>query len=303
MAVEILCFGEPLFELNEREVGSFKSSNGGDSSNCAVAAARQGAAAGVLARVGKDRFGESFLEFWRREGIAVTGAAMIQGEFTGIYFVTHGPSGHEFTYYRAGSSSCRWSPTALPRELIQEAKIFHHSGIGLAISPSSAETAFEAVQIAREAGVKISFDPNYRSKLLSPKNACELFIRAFKNCDIALPGIADVEQLLGHSDPDKAVDYFLSLGCEIVALTLGDKGSLVASSDRRERIPPHPVACVDATGAGDTFDGAFLAAYASGEDPFRCGRLANAAAAISTQGFGATESMPNRSEVLELLDN
>ena len=303
MTPEILSFGEPLFEFNEQENGMFLPSHGGDTSNCAVAAARLGASVGILARVGNDRFGKSFLEFWRRERVDSSGAAMIEGEFTGIYFVSHGPSGHEFTYYRAGSASCHWTPRSLPHALIRNAKVFHFSGIGLAISDSSAETAFAAMRTAREAGAKISFDPNYRSKLLAPESARELFCRALQNCDIALPGIADVQQLLGHSDPDEAINYFLSLGCEIVALTLGEQGTVVATCDDRARISPHPVCAVDATGAGDTFDGAFLAEYASGKNPFQCARFANAAAALSTQGFGATKSMPRRSEVLKIMEN
>ena len=303
MSAEILCFGEPLFEFNEQEDGMFLPSHGGDTSNCAVAAARLGASAGILARVGNDRFGESFLEFWRRERVDLSGAALVEGEFTGIYFVSHGPSGHEFTYYRAGSASCNWTPSALPFALIRNTKIFHFSGIGLAISDGSAETAFAAMRTARKAGAKISFDPNYRPQLLSPERAKELFRRGLQNCDIALPGIADVELLFGLSDPDEAIDYFFSLGCEIVALTLGNEGAVVATQSDRNRIPPHSVSAVDATGAGDTFDGAFLAEIASGGNPLQCAVFANAAAALSTRGFGATNPMPNRRDVLRLLEN
>ncbi len=299
--LDILCFGEPLFEFNEQEGGLFLPSQGGDTSNCAVAAARQGASAAVLARVGNDHFGKSFMDFWRREGVDTTGATAVDGEFTGIYIVTHGASGHEFTYYRAGSASCCWTPCDLPRDLIMQTKIFHFSGISLAISENSADTAFAAARIARDAGAKISFDPNYRSKLLSPERAKSLFRDAFQICDIALPGIDDVKFLLGHADPDAAIGYFRSLGCEIVALTLGDQGAIVATQSRCERIAPYRVASVDATGAGDTFDGAFLAEYSKGSDPFYCARHANAAAAISTQGYGATAAMPLRKGVIELL--
>ena len=77
--------------------------------------------------------------------------------------------------------------------------------------------------------------------------------------DILRPGIDDATELTGLSDPDEIVDFYLRLGPKIVALTLGDQGALVATKERREWMAPMKVRLVDATGAGDMFDGAFLA--------------------------------------------
>ena len=94
----------------------------------------------------------------------------------------------------------------------------------------------------------------------------------------------------------------LDLGPEIIALTLGREGTLIATQDHRETIPGHTVKAVDATGAGDTFDGAFLARLEAGDDPFQAARFANAAAALSTTRFGAVAGMPNSSEVEAFLE-
>ena len=82
-----------------------------------------------------------------------------------------------------------------------------------------------------------------------------------------------------------------------MALTLGEEGAVVATREKRERLPPRKVTVVDATGAGDMFDGAFLAEYLRTGDPFAAGRYANVAAALSTEGYGAVAPMPRRSAV------
>ena len=86
-----------------------------------------------------------------------------------------------------------------------------------------------------------------------------------------------------------------------VMLTLGDGGSAVATSQRRERLARHEVELVDATGAGDTFDGAFLVEYLRTGDVFASARWANAAAALAVTGFGAVAPMPRRDAVAKLL--
>ena len=106
-------------------------------------------------------------------------------------------------------------------------------------------------------------------------------------CDIALPGLEDARQLTGLNSPDEIADFYLRLGVSIVALTLGPKGTMVASKKRRAIIPSFAVDAIDATAAGDTFDGTFLAELMAGASPFDAAGYANATAALSTTGYGA----------------
>jgi 2-dehydro-3-deoxygluconokinase len=122
-----------------------------------------------------------------------------------------------------------------------------------------------------------------------------------RSVDIALPGLDDARQLTGLDQPDAIVDFYLKLGASVVALTLGKDGALVATARRRERIGSIPVAAVDATGAGDAFDGAFLAEFLRTGDPFEAARFANAAAALSTLGYGAVPPLPTREQTLAAL--
>ena len=118
-----------------------------------------------------------------------------------------------------------------------------------------------------------------------------------RSCDIALPGLDDALALTAESDPDAIVDFYLRLGARLVVLKLGKAGALVATAKGRERIAARPVAEVDATGAGDCFDGAFLAEFVRAADPFAAARFANVAASLSTLGYGAVAPLPRRAEV------
>ncbi|MBJ6372426.1 sugar kinase [Sedimentitalea sp. CAU 1593] len=297
MTPELMCLGEPLMEFNQQPDGSYRPGHGGDTSNCAIAAARQGARVGYLTRLGADVFGDGFMDLWSVEGVDTTTVRRDKKARTGIYFVTHGAEGHVFSYYRAGSASSLMTPDDLPVDALRATKILHVSGISQAISQSAADTVFAAIDVVREAGGRVSYDPNLRLALWPLDRARAVIHGAMARCDIALPGIDDAMQLTGLNDPDRIVDFYLSLGTGIVALTLGSDGALVATPDTRHRIPGRKVDAVDATGAGDTFDGAFLARLLAGNDPFEAAHYANVAAALSTQGFGAVAPMPRAADV------
>jgi 2-dehydro-3-deoxygluconokinase len=301
MGVDLLCLGEPILEFNQQPDGRYLPGHGGDTSNCAIAAARQGARVGYLTHVGADAFGRSFMELWQAEGVDTGTVREVAGAQTGIYFVTHGPEGHEFSYFRSGSAASRMTPADLPRAALEGAQILHVSGISQAISESAADTVFAAMRIVRAAGGRVSYDSNLRLKLWSLERARAIIHAGMAMADIALPGLEDAEALTGLSDPDRIADFYLGLGAGIVALTLGAKGTLVATPQRRARVPARPVKAVDATGAGDTFDGAFLARIIAGDDPFIAAAYANAAAALAVQGYGAVAPIPRREAVEAIL--
>jgi 2-dehydro-3-deoxygluconokinase len=297
MTPDILCLGEPLVEFNQQRDGRYLPGYGGDTSNAAIAAARQGAQVGYITQVGADSFGRNFLELWSAEGVDASGVAQCADANTGIYFVTHGPDGHEFSYFRAGSAASRMTPASLPAGALENCQILHVSGISQAISNSAADTVFAAIDRVKSAGGRISYDTNLRLSLWPLDRARAVIHAAVAQSDIALPGLDDASLLTGLSDPEDIVDFYLGIGAGIVALTLGADGTLVATSDERQMIPAKRVQLVDATGAGDTFDGAFLARLVAGDDPFQAACYANAAAGLAVQGYGAVAPMPREADV------
>lgn len=293
---ELLCLGEPLLEFNQQPDGRFLMGHGGDTSNCAIAAARSGASVGVITALGQDAFGDSFAALWAENGVAADLVRRRADAATGVYFVTHDENGHAFSYLRAGSAASRFGPADLDPGAIRAARCLHLSGITLAISDTSCDAAFAAIETAREAGVTVSFDTNLRLKLWPLARARAMIGAAVAMCDIALPGLDDARQLTGLTAPEAIAEQYLKAGARIVALTLGAEGTLVATPERVERIAAFRVEAVDATAAGDTFDGAFLAEWLRRGDPFAAARFANAAAALSTRGYGAVAPMPRHAE-------
>jgi 2-dehydro-3-deoxygluconokinase len=299
----ILALGEAMVEFNQAEPNqpAYLQGFGGDTSNFCIAAARQGAAAGFVSAVGPDHFGQLLLGLWRSEGVDTSCVRVDRDAPTGVYFVSHGPTGHQFDYLRAGSAASRYAPADLPLDALAAAQVVHLSGISLAISVSACDAALAAIAHARAHGVRISFDTNLRLKLWPLPRARAVMLEALRQTDICLPSWDDVTALTGLTGRDEIVDFLLALGPRIVALKLGRDGSYIATRDERRVVPGHAVNAVDATGAGDCFGGAFVARLVAGDDPFAAARYANVAAALSTQGFGAVAPIPQRAAVERLL--
>jgi 2-dehydro-3-deoxygluconokinase len=186
-------------------------------------------------------------------------------------------------------------------DYIGGARILHLSAISQAISAPARQTCEAAIDAARQASVRVSYDTNLRLRLWDLDEARRTIDATAARCDILLPSLDDSRQLTGLEQPEAIVDRYLGLGPSLVVLKMGSDGALVATPDRRAAIAAHRVEAVDATGAGDAFDGAFLARLLAGDDPFAAGRYANVAAALSTRGYGAVAPIPRAAEVLAVL--
>jgi 2-dehydro-3-deoxygluconokinase len=298
--IDLLAFGEPLMEFAEvQRQGErlYLPGFGGDVSNAAIAAARQGTKTAIFTALGGDAFGGEFLKLWDQENVDRSSVILRPEGRTGVYFISYGEDGHVFSYARAGSAASFVRTDELPMGQIAASRIFHASGISQAISESCADAVFAAIRHAKANGTVVSYDTNLRLRLWPLDRARAVIHGAVALSDIALPGLDDAQQLTGLDRPEEICAAYLGLGCRIVALTMGKSGTMVATGERLEVIPARPVAAIDATGAGDTFDGAFLAEWLIHGDPFQAAAYANAAAALSTLGQGAVAPMPQRSKV------
>ena len=299
----ILALGEPMIEFNQTEPGkpNYLQGFGGDTSNAIIACARQGAACGYLTRLGDDEFGRAFLNLWQREGVDTRGVGIDAAAHTAVYFVTHGESGHSFSYLRRDSAASRMTPANLPADLIRNARFLHVSGISQAISQSARDTVAAAIALARSAGVKVSYDTNLRLKLWPLEIAREVITATIAQADYLLPSLEDLQAVSGLEAPDAILDWCFAHGAKNVVLKCGRAGCIAATPTQRTPIAGHSVNAVDATGAGDCFDGAFLARLDVGDDLVAAARYANAAAALTTTGFGAVAPLPRHKDVEALL--
>ena len=301
--LDVVSLGEPMYEFSQLpgENRKWLQGFGGDTMNCAVAAARQGARVGYITRLGQDEFGAQFLALWRDERIDVSGVGIDPEAHTAVYFVSHGPTGHVFSYLRAGSAASRMRPDQLPLDLIRDAKFFHTSGITQAISANACDAAFAAIECARAAGVRVAYDANLRLRLWSLARARATIIATMALSDVFLVSIDEAQSLCNLNDPEQILAWCHEQGAKLVALKLGKDGAIGSDGIRRERLAGHRVDAVDATGAGDCFAGSLLARLCAGDDFWAALHYANAAAALTTTGYGAVAPLPRPAEVLRLL--
>lgn len=301
MSVDIVTLGEPLYELNQQADGRFLPGLGGDTMNVAVAARRLGSRTAMITKLGADPFGDEIEGLLRTEQVEVGAVTRHPTAPTGIYLVTHGRSGHSFSYYRKGSAASLMSPADVPEPLIATAKYLHVSGISQAISETAQQAVDQAIGITWRAGIPLSYDTNLRTRLWQVKEARPIIDRTARQAHFLKTSLEDSEALLDFTDPTRIAAHFLGLGCKIVVVTLGKAGVHLAHAGEQETIAGFPVDAVDATGAGDAFTGAFLAELVSGKNPAQAARFANAAAALSTLSYGAIQPLPRRAEVERFL--
>lgn len=305
---DIVALGEPMVEFNQTRPGEpgFLQGFGGDTSNAMIAAARQGARCGYVSAVGDDAFGALLRGLWRAEGVDDSGVATDPAAHTAVYFVTHDAGGHAFSYLRAGSAASRMTPRALPADAIGAARWLHVSGISQAISVTACDTVFAAIELAHEAGVRVSYDPNVRLRLWPLARARAVVshtMRLLRPDDLFLPGLDDARTLAGVDRAEDMADWAGAHGVRRMVGKSGADGCLVADASGRTRIAAHRVEAVDATGAGDCFDGALLARLAAGDTLVDAARYANAAAALAATGFGAVRPIPTPARVRALLSD
>lgn len=301
MTFDVVGLGEPLFELNQQPDGRFLQGFGGDTSNATIAAARLGAKAAYITKIGSDAPGEAFLALWRAESVDTQGVTRSDMAPTGLYLVTHGPQGHQFSYYRKGSAASALVPRDIPEALIADARYLHFSAVSQAISGTAREAVAQAIDYAKRHGASISYDTNLRLKLWRLDEAKPVIAETSRHARILKTSLDDAEGLTGLSEPSAIAQHYHALGSQIVVVTLGAAGVLVSSGGAPLVIPAHQVDFKDATGAGDAFSGAFLAELCRGRPVAEAARFANAAAALSTEGYGAVAPLPRRAAVEALL--
>jgi 2-dehydro-3-deoxygluconokinase len=284
-------------------VEAFKRGWGGDTSNFAVAAARTGSKVAHICRLGGDEFGRSFMELWAGEGMDTSRVIVEPDGWTAAYFISLVEGGgHDFTYYRAGSAASRYSVVDLDEEYLKSARVFHTSGISLAVSQSLREAALHAMEVCREAGLTVTFDINMRAKLWPVHTSRATLEYAFRRADIIFSSREDIQSLYGVSDPADAAEHIRDMGPETVVVKLGGEGCYVSSGGESFTCPGYSVKTVDTTGAGDAFDGAWVSAALDGWEPRERARFANAVGALTATGLGAVAPIPRRGQALRLME-
>jgi 2-dehydro-3-deoxygluconokinase len=270
-----ICIGEVLIELARGADGSFALSCGGDAFNTAVYLARAGCGTGFASAVGDDPYSESVLALAAAEGVASNLVLRVPGRLPAVCLIEKGPTGDRpMRYWREGAPAGElfelphWMRVA---ESLTAARLIYFSGITLSLySNNGLGRFFATLEVARQQGVKVAFDGNFRPRGWKGDLARTrtVFMEALKRVDIALPAFDDEAVLWGDPSPEATVARLQAFGIGEIVVKNGPNSALVAAGGAQEFVPvPEVLVPVDATAAGDGFNAGYLAARLAGGDP------------------------------------
>jgi sugar/nucleoside kinase (ribokinase family) len=272
---------------------------GGVTGNNLTQVGRLGVSAAWLGLIGDDDSGRLITKAFAHDGLDLSGIETIKGEQSTFVWIPVDAQG-ERCIYMFPNVNGKLSPAQVRTIFtshITQARHFHTEASQLPLPPIK-----EGMQIAGAAGVRVLFDldvaPSYfeQAKL----GSAEDLLKSLRMVDVLKPCKAAAREITGESDYEKMARKLLTLGPQIVALTMGAEGSLIATADEVVHIPPFNVSVVDSTGAGDAFMGGLSYGLLQKWDYQRVGTFANACAAICCTKVGA-RSMGRRDDVIALI--
>lgn len=270
--LRVLCVGECMVEFFRRDDGFWSQGFAGDSLNVAWALRAlvpSSAEVGYLTRVGTDALSDAMLRMFDEAGIATDHVARDPQRTVGLYTIQTDPEGERsFSYWRSDSAArgLARDEAALNRAFAR-ADLVYLSGITLAILPPEDRARLMACLGARgDRRFKVAFDPNIRPRLWeSPAAAARDVAAAARLSDIMLPTHDDEAMAFGDADAAATLARYAGLGVPEIVVKDGTRPTLHVAEGQTGSVPVEPVARpVDTTGAGDSFNGAYLAARLSG---------------------------------------
>ena len=284
-----------------RHAGAVTLSIGGAESIVAIGLSRLGVPASWVSALGEDELGELVLHRVRAEGVDTSAVRRVPDRPTGLYLREEVAGALRVYYYRRGSAASTLAPGAFDPAVLDGAAFLHLTGITGALSSESAEFLTWAARTAREAGVRVSYDVNYRSRLGEPAAARAATEALLPAVDVLLVGDEEARALWGW-DADACLERFPDTGPSEVVVKLGARGCAATVDGERLTAPGFPARQLDPIGAGDAFAAGYLAATLWGLDPADRLRTANAMGAFCVQNLGDYEGLPSRRELTAFLD-
>jgi 2-dehydro-3-deoxygluconokinase len=271
----VVTIGEVMIEMTRGNDARYSLGYGGDTFNTAVYLARAGVPVAYATALSDDPYSDGALAFAGAEGVATDLILRPAGRMPGLYLIETDAAGERRFYYWRDTSPARdlFELAEWPRiaENLVSSRLIYFSGITLSLYSNIGLGRFLAVlEMAREKGVKIAFDGNYRPRGWKgdlPRTRT-VFMEALKRVDLALPTFEDEALLWGDSSPEATVDRMQAFGISEIVVKNGPNSALVAVQANREFVPvPEVVKPIDTTAAGDSFNAAYIAARLSNEAP------------------------------------
>jgi fructokinase len=314
---DVICMGELLAEfvstadnVSLAHSPGFIKAPGGAPANVAVALQRLGTSACFVGKVGDDPFGEFLRESLAQTGVDVTYLFSDPHARTTAVFVAVWGDGHkDLCFYRNPGADMLISEADITPRIFDGARCFHYGSISFIDQPSSA-AQHKALKLARERGLMISYDPNYRPTLWPDAHTAQVVIQdGFRYCHLAKISAEEWEIATGTTDLERGIAFVMSHGVELLVLSRGEAGALVTNGDYRIEMPAYPIDVVETTGAGDGFVAAMITRLLPEFEKLgsltkvdaltmrEALRYANAVGALTCTRRGAIPALPTRDEV------
>lgn len=293
MAEGIAAVGECMLELSGQTGSSWSMGYAGDTFNTlwTIRALSPGHHVDYVSAFGDDPFSQGQIAFFREHDIGIAESPVITGARPGLYAITLTGAERSFTYWRSDAAARQLAsdPDKLAKSL-ENRSLVYFSGITLAIlSAQARQTLLKAVAAERAKGCHIAFDPNYRPRLWPDAVAArETIAEALEVTDIALPTFPDEEMLYGDASPEATANRLERAGVAEIVVKDGDRPALISHYEKLETVPAtHVLTPLDTTGAGDSFNGAYLSARLLGAPPAEAAKRAHRVAGAVVQVRGA----------------
>jgi len=274
--------------------GIFSTAAGGKGANQAVGAARAGADVTFIARVGVDMFGDSAVAGFVTDGIDASHVLRDKDAPSGVALIFVDAKGENSIAVASGANA-----NLTPADISAARDAITSADMLVMQLETPVETVEAAAALASENGVKV---------MLNPAPAQPLSDDLLRHVSIFTPNESEAEILTGIKvenidDAEAAAKELFGRGVATILVTLGAKGVFVFSADFKGLVPGFKVEAVDATAAGDVFNGALAVALAEEKPLKEAVMFANAAGALSVTKLGAQPSAPTRAEIDGFLDS
>ena len=272
----IVGVGEAMVEFAPVEAGRYARGFAGDTLNTAWYLARLGRSVRYLTRVGADGLSDAFVAFLSQSGIGTAAVARDAERTMGLYMIELDGAERRFLYWRDQSAARRLADDASALDAgLAGAALIHVSGITLAIiGAQGRENLYAALRRAREAGARVSFDPNLRRRLWpDDATARRAQTAMYAATDVALPSFDDEAALWGDATPQATAARLAAQGVAEIVVKNGPGAAIVQAGGAASEIEAtRAVTPRDTTGAGDSFNAGYLAARLAGRTPSQaCG--------------------------------
>jgi 5-dehydro-2-deoxygluconokinase len=284
------------------QVRRFSRYLGGSSANMAVGLSRLGASAGIVSCLGDDSLSRFLIDFLKAEKVETSHVHTAPGFLPSLSLTeVSPPSQFPQVFYRHHAVDTMLDISAADLDYVSSARMFVTNGTSLCASPSR-ESAYLALERAKNAGCRVVFDVDFRSMSWRRQEEAGLAVRlALPFVDVLIGNQLELKLVAGVDTLDQATAKLRKTGVPMLVSKLGEQGTRVWTGEDSIFLPPYSVDVVTTIGAGDGFASGFLYAMLKGLPVAECLHYGNAAAAIVVSRLSCSEAMPVITEVEEMI--